>query len=98
MIKKSDFETSIRSGKIPPELSIQLQALWHDGRGNWKAAHNLVDQLGDKQSAHLHAYLHRKEGDLWNADYWYKRAGVSRPKVSLETEWDQLVDLAFNLH
>jgi hypothetical protein len=52
----------------------------------------VVDQLGDKDSAWVHAYLHRKEGDVWNADYWYSKAGKVRPKVSLEEEWENLVN------
>jgi hypothetical protein len=38
----------------------------------------------------VHAYLHRKEGDLGNASYWYSRAGQQRPPISLEEEWEQL--------
>jgi len=85
------FMSTLDSGKMPENLSVYLQALWFDGIGDWKAAHDLIDQRSDKRSAHLHAYLHRKEGDLWNADYWYSRAGEKRPAVSLEEEWSQLV-------
>lgn len=77
----------------PAGLPLHLQALWYDGKGDWKKAHDLIDQLNDKASAHVHAYLHRKEGDIWNADYWYSRAGQKRPAVSLDEEWEQLVTL-----
>lgn len=80
----------------PADLPLHLQALWHDGKGDWKKAHDLIDQLNDKASAHVHAYLHRKEGDIWNADYWYSRAGQKRPAVSLDEEWKQLVALYLN--
>ena len=68
-----------------------LLALWHDGHEDWKSAHDQVDQLPGKSAARIHAYLHRKEGDQWNADYWYRIAGEGRPNVSLEQEWEDLV-------
>ena len=91
MIDVNDFKHSIREVRLPAGLPLHVQALWHDGSGDWKAAHDLIDQLTDQRSAHIHAYLHRKEGDIWNADYWYKRAGRTRPNVSLEEEWDLLL-------
>jgi len=91
MIDASDFKQSVIDMRLPAELPQYLQALWYDGTGNWKTAHDLIDQLTDQRSAHIHAYLHRKEGDIWNADYWYKRAGKTRPQVSLDEEWEMLV-------
>lgn len=70
----------------------ELLALWYDGNGNWKMAHDQVDHLSGKSAARIHAYLHRKEGDNWNADYWYSKAGEVRPQVSLEEEWEELVN------
>ena len=32
------------------------------------------------------------EGVLWNADYWYSRAGRRRPDIPLEEEWKLLVE------
>jgi len=87
----TEFKKSVLEGSIPPSLPLHLQALWHDGRGDWKTAHDLIDQLQGKDPALVHAYLHRKEGDSWNADYWYGRAGTKCPNVSLENEWEQLV-------
>lgn len=91
MIDVIDFKQSIVDGQIPTELPLYLQALWYDRIGDWKTGHDLIDQLTDERSAHIHAYLHRKEGDIWNADYWYKRAGKTRPRVSLEDEWELLL-------
>jgi hypothetical protein len=68
-----------------------LLALWHDGHGDWEKSHDQVDQLSGNDAALIHAYLHRKEGDQWNADYWYKRAGEKRPSFTLEEEWEELV-------
>src|SRR3954471_15746788 len=88
----SEFKRSLPQAVPPPALSIYLKALWYDGKGDWKTAHDQVDSLEDATACWVHAYLHRKEGDIWNADYWYTRAGRKRPLVSLEEEWQQLVD------
>jgi len=68
-----------------------LQSLWYDGKGNWARAHAVVDHLDDQDAASVHAYLHRKEGDIGNADYWYRKARKVRPDIPLNTEWEQLV-------
>jgi len=68
-----------------------LKALWYDGNGDWAKAHDQVDSLDGKSAARIHAYLHRKEGDQWNAAYWYKRAGESQPNLTLEEEWKELL-------
>lgn len=91
MINDLDFKQSVIDMRLPVDLPPYLQALWYDGTGDWKIAHDLIDQLTDQRSAHVHAYLHRKEGDIWNADYWYKKAGQTRPQLSLAEEWDALV-------
>lgn len=88
-----NFKNSIQSDEFPADAPPHIQALWHDERGDWKKAHSLIDHLEDPISSHIHAYLHRKEGDIWNADYWYRKAGKSRPNVSLEKEWEHLVSL-----
>jgi hypothetical protein len=88
-----NFKNSIQSGELPSGIPPHIQALWHDGRGDWEKAHSLIDHLDDPVSSHIHAYLHRKEGDTWNADYWYRKAGKSRPDFSLEQEWEHLLSL-----
>ena len=70
----------------------ELLALYYDGQGNWELSHDQVDQLPGKSAARIHAYLHRKEGDQWNADYWYRRAGVKLPTMTLVEEWVSLVE------
>ena len=85
------FKESLQQNLPPKGITIQLEALWHDGKGKWHLAHDVVDGPSDLLSARVHAYLHRKEGDIWNADYWYKRAGEKRPGISLEEEWGLLV-------
>ncbi|HEY9001964.1 MAG TPA: hypothetical protein VIM89_11470 [Mucilaginibacter sp.] len=87
----TEFKESLDLEQPASGLSAQLTSLWYDGKGDWNKAHARVDQLTDRASAWVHAYLHRKEGDIWNADYWYNRAGQTRPNLSLEEEWEQLV-------
>lgn len=79
----------------PPALPDDiLLALWYDAKGNWHEAHEIAQsQEGNQPYDRLHAYLHRKEGDTWNANYWYRRANTPTPKASLEQEWQALVRL-----
>ena len=74
----------------PPPVSAALLALWHDARGDWDAAHKVAQDVKDDTGAWVHAYLHRKEGDLSNATYWYNRAHQPVESGSLEREWDRI--------
>ena len=85
-----EFRASL-SGREPPRVAPALRALWHDARGDWDAAHSVAQDIGDGSGAWVHAYLHRKEGDLGNARYWYDRAGRPEATDSLETEWSRIV-------
>ncbi|MFD2201299.1 hypothetical protein [Shivajiella indica] len=87
----NEFVSTLKNEHPPQGIPRQLEALWHDGKGNWKKAHDIADGPSDLLSSRVHAYLHRKEGDIWNADYWYKRASEPRPNISLEQEWEMLV-------
>ncbi|NHE56230.1 hypothetical protein [Cyclobacterium plantarum] len=87
----SDFIQSLQQEQVPKGLSVYLQSLWLDKKGKWDQAHGLIDTLGGEDAAWLHAYLHRKEGDQSNASYWYSRAAKSKPNISLEDEWEQLL-------
>jgi hypothetical protein len=87
----STFKESLKLSTPDKNLSPLLKSLWYDAKGDWDKAHAQVDHLNDKDSAWVHAYLHRKEGDLWNADYWYNKAKKTRPIISLEEEWTYLV-------
>ncbi|GGK64429.1 hypothetical protein ACD591_01335 [Rufibacter glacialis] len=88
------FQESLTQAAPPAQASVYLQAMWLEAQGKWEEAHALIQDLPDQKAAWVHAYLHRKEGDLWNADYWYRRANQKRPSVSWQEEWQQLV-LAF---
>lgn len=85
------FKESLVLDRPDVQLSTILKSLWYDAKGDWDQAHALIDQLADRDSAWVHAYLHRKEGDIWNAEYWYARAKKTRPSYSLEEEWSNLV-------
>ncbi len=79
------------AGGAPPKgVSAALLALYHDSCGDWAAAHESAQAVETPDGAWVHAYLHRKEGDLGNASYWYRRAGRPVPKCSVETEWEQI--------
>ncbi len=88
-----ELQRSVKTDSAPPAgLSLPLQALWHDARGDWEAAHGCAQDDHGRDGSWVHAYLHRKEGDLGNAGYWYARAGRQAParSVTLEAEWEQI--------
>ena len=87
----SSFEESLRNNEPPGNVSVYVKALWYDAREQWDKAHQLIQEINDEKAAWVHAYLHRKEGDISNADYWYRKAGKKRPAVSLEKEWEEMV-------
>ncbi len=85
-----ELRTSIERDPAPPAgASPAIQALWHDAKGNWDAAHDSAQDDHTRDGSWVHAYLHRKEGDIGNAGYWYARAGKAAPVagVTLEKEW-----------
>ncbi len=84
------FNNSLSEEYPPSELSDLLRSLWYDSKGDWHAAHDIADGYGTPEGDWVHAYLHRKEGDNWNADYWYRQAGRTRPELSLEEEWEEI--------
>jgi hypothetical protein len=87
-----EFIETLDEAQCPVELGPYLEALWYDANDDWHTAHQIVQQLDDSTAARIHAYLHRKEGDDWNSNYWHRQAGSSFPQsMSLEAEWDMLV-------
>ncbi|RFS14433.1 hypothetical protein [Emticicia sp. C21] len=87
------FKSTLSAAKVPQDISPLLQALWYDYNGDWEASHNIAQSKeGTQPYDRLHAYLHRKEGDQWNANYWYRRAGETMPKISIEEEWEELAN------
>ena len=86
----TEFIRSISNEAPDSALSASLQALWWDAKGDWDRAHELSQQARSTEGDWVHAYLHRKEGDLSNASYWYRRAGKPRHKGTLQEEWNSL--------
>jgi hypothetical protein len=88
----SDFRATLSETAPPDSLPAALRALWHDAKGDWDRAHAVVQDEESADAAHVHAYLHRKEGDLGNARYWYRRAGHPEATASLDDEWAAIVE------
>jgi hypothetical protein len=86
-----EYLKSLDNDRPPPQLSETLTSLWWDKKGDWDRAHSIAQEIPTVQGSAVHAYLHREEGVLWNADYWYSRAGRKRPDIPLEQEWQRLV-------
>lgn len=82
-----DFRQICRQNSTPEGLRRELLALWFDFRGDWNTAHRIVQNIEGRDASWVHAYLHRKEGDLSNASYWYSRAGKPRSDLGLDEEW-----------
>lgn len=87
----ASFRQSLTGAEPPPGISLALQALWWEARGDWQRAHTCAQAQPDDDGNAVHAYLHRKEGDLENAGGWYRRAGRAMPQGSLDEEWEGLV-------
>jgi len=87
----NEFKDSLNNDTPPADVSNLLKALWYDGNDDWEQAHNIIQDMHNKEASWIHAYLHRKEGDEGNASYWYHRAGKRMPDVSLTEEWEGIV-------
>jgi len=85
-----EFKKSLTASSPPQNLSAYLQSLWYDAKGDWNKAHEIIQNVEDKTASWIHAYLHRKEGDIGNADYWYSRANKNRPGGTLNEEWENI--------
>jgi len=89
------FLDSLEEEVPPAELDPWLEALWRVEKGQWEQAHGMVQSLGDRKAARIHAYLHRVEGDIGNSRYWHQQAGTSLPEhLTMGEEWRMLVELA----
>jgi hypothetical protein len=86
-----DFKMSLQNDSPSTTLSVYAKALWWAAKGNWDRAHNLIQDVNDRKASRIHAYLHRLEGDISNANYWYSKAGTTKPDHNLEKEWENLV-------
>ena len=83
----SEFESSLQDEQPPKELSDTLLAMWYAGKDNRGKSHDIAQDIHTNEGSWIHAYLHRWEGDNWNANYWYRRAGRAMPEIGLKEEW-----------
>ena len=87
-----EFTASLTNDTPPLSLSPYLTALWHEKRGDWNTAHELVQEIETREAAVIHAYLHRREGDVGNAQYWYRQTKrQAKLDLALNEEWESLV-------
>lgn len=84
------FRASTSAAEPPAGLSLPLQSLWWEAKGDWTRAHECAQSDESADGAIVHAYLHRVEGDLSNAGYWYRRAGRPASSAPLAEEWTAL--------
>jgi hypothetical protein len=90
VVNMAEFKSSLSGAAPAPQLNAPLAALWWAAKDGWDQAHKLVQDEATADAAWVHAYLHRVEGDLSNAGYWYRQAGKPVAKDSLESEWERI--------
>ncbi|WP_375413185.1 hypothetical protein [uncultured Bradyrhizobium sp.] len=86
----ADFKSSLSGPAPAPGVAPPLAALWWAAKGDWGKAHAIVQDEEGAEAAWVHAYLHRAEGDLGNAGYWYRRAGRPVASGPVEAEWGRI--------
>ena len=84
------FRATLVGSEPPAGASLALQTLWWEAKGDWQKAHACAQKDEGLTGSIVHAYLHRKEGDLSNARYWYNRAGRPPVEGPFEDEWTAL--------
>ncbi len=85
-----DFRRSLARTAPPADASPAVRALWHQGRGDWQAAHEAAQSDDGADAAWVHAHLHRVEGDDSNAGYWYRRSRQPHCRDPLDVEWNAI--------
>lgn len=86
----TDFKTSLAGDAPAASLSPALAGLWWTGKGDWDQAHRIVQDESSRDAAWVHAHLHRIEGDLGNASYWYRKAGQPVATDALDIEFERI--------
>ncbi|MGE4218155.1 MAG: hypothetical protein AB7G39_01805 [Alphaproteobacteria bacterium] len=90
------FKATLAADAAPEGLPSALKALWHVAKGDWDNAHQIAQSDEGADAAWVHAYLHRLEGDLSNANYWYGRAGRVAGEATLQAEWNDIAAALLN--
>jgi hypothetical protein len=96
VMRMADFKASLAGAAPASDIAPPLAGLWWAAKGDWDAAHKIVQDESSREAAWVHAYLHRVEGDLGNAFYWYRQAGqpVANTELTpdeLNAEWERIV-------
>jgi len=92
LLNYNQFLETLENGEPEIGWSEGLKAVWFDAIGDWEASHDIAQEMHNDLGSWIHAYLHRKEGDEWNAGYWYKKANKPFPKISFEDELESIVE------
>ena len=95
-MKRNDFKISVKKQSPSEKLPNPLAALWWHKKGDWDKAHAIVQSDKTDEAAWVHALLHREEGDLGNASYWYSKANKVMPEETIENEWELIVSELLN--
>ena len=86
------FQKTLKSENPPEDWPLALKALWFDAKGKWESSHDIAQDMHNTLGSWIHAYLHRKEGDEFNAGYWYQRAKKPFTSESFSEEHKEIVE------
>ena len=92
----TEFQNTLAFNFPQTEWPEALKSLWYEARGDWEASHNMAQDIQSELGNWIHAYLHRKVGDEWNAGYWYRQANRPFSKLSLDEELKEIVEFVLN--
>jgi len=88
----NEFKQTLSLSNVPADWPEGLKVIWFDAKGDWESSHNIAQDMYNALGSWLHAYLHRKEGDRFNAGYWYRQAGKNYPSTTLDAELQEIVE------
>lgn len=94
----TEFEATLQLTAPPADWPEGLKALWFDATGDWEASHHIAQDMYTTLGSWIHAYLHRKEGDRFNAGYWYRQAGKTYPTTTLGEELQEMVEFVLHVN
>jgi hypothetical protein len=89
-MKLDELKRTLSSAAPPDNIAGPLAGLWWAAKGDWDTSHKIVQDDESREAAWVHAYLHRVEGDLPNASYWYRTAGQPVASGALDAEWSAI--------
>jgi hypothetical protein len=90
VVDLAQFKASLAGDAPADGIAPPLTGLWWAAKGDWDRAHKIVQDESSREAAWVHAHLHRIEGDLGNAGYWYRQAGQPVPADALDVEWERI--------